>query len=156
MGIIGPIAIGEILKGFTYVWENKDKEQIMGMIKDSTAEENIDFDFMNLNKEIFFVNNAKDIGLEYSENRLVDFYNNINANISTKDIRKLALLRMIYTRLPNIDKSSSLLMESTFNDTERDIISSYLENIVRAFFTGKLYFRNSVFNNQIDFLKSLN
>lgn len=122
----------------------------------NNAAENIDFDFINLNKEIFFINNAKDIGMQYSENQLVDFYNNINANISIKDIRKLALLRMIYVRLPNIDKSSSFLMESTFNDTDREIISSYLGSIVRALFTGKLYFKNSVFNNQIDFLKSLN
>lgn len=128
----------------------------MDLRNSNTAAKNIDFDFINLNKEIFFVNNAKDIGMKYSENRLVDFYNNINANISTKDIRKLALLRMIYTRLPNIDKSSSLLMESTFNDTERDIISSYIENIVRALFTGELRFRDSLFDNQIDFLKSLN
>ena len=126
------------------------------MIKDKITEENIDFDFINLNKEIFFVNNAKDIGMQYSENRLADFYNNINAKISIKDIRKLSLLRIIYRRLPNIDKSSSLLAESIFSDNDRDIISTYLENIVRALFTGKLYFRNSVFNNQIDFLKSLN
>lgn len=126
------------------------------MIKDKITEENIDFDFINLNKEIFFVNNAKDIGMQYSENRLADFYNNINAKISIKDIRKLSLLRIIYRRLPNIDKSSSLLAESIFSDNDREIISTYLENIVRALFTGKLYFRNSVFNNQIDFLKSLN
>lgn len=126
------------------------------MIKDKITEENIDFDFINLNKEIFFVNNAKDIGMQYSENRLADFYNNINAKISIKDIRKLSLLRIIYRRLPNIDKSSSLLAESIFSDKDREIISTYLENIVRALFTGKLYFRNSVFNNQIDFLKSLN
>lgn len=126
------------------------------MIKDKITEENIDFDFINLNKEIFFVNNAKDIGMQYSENRLADFYNNINAKISVKDIRKLSLLRIIYRRLPNIDKSSSLLAESIFNDNDREIISFYLENIVRALFTGKLYFRNSVFNNQTDFLKSLN
>lgn len=126
------------------------------MIKDKITEENIDFDFINLNKEIFFVNNAKDIGMQYSENRLADFYNNINAKISIKDIRKLSLLRIIYRRLPNIDKSSSLLAESIFSDNDREIISSYLENIVRALFTGKLYFRNSVFNNQVDFLKSLN
>lgn len=128
----------------------------MEMIKDKITEENIDFDFINLNKEIFFVNNAKDIGMQYSENRLADFYNNINAKISIKDIRKLSLLRIIYRRLPNIDKSSSLLAESIFSDNDREIISTYLENIVRALFTGKLYFRNSVFNNQIDFLKSLN
>lgn len=126
------------------------------MIKDKITEKNIDFDFINLNKEIFFVNNAKDIGMQYSENRLADFYNNINAKISIKDIRKLSLLRIIYRRLPNIDKSSSLLAESIFSDNDREIISTYLENIVRALFTGKLYFRNSVFNNQIDFLKSLN
>lgn len=126
------------------------------MIKDKITEENIDFDFINLNREIFFVNNAKDIGMQYSENRLADFYNNINAKISVKDIRKLSLLRIIYRRLPNIDKSSSLLAESIFSDNDREIISTYLENIVRALFTGKLYFRNSVFNNQIDFLKSLN
>lgn len=126
------------------------------MIKDKITEENIDFDFINLNKEIFFVNNAKDIGMQYSENRLADFYNNRNAKISIKDIRKLSLLRIIYRRLPNIDKSSSLLAESIFSDNDREIISTYLENIVRALFTGKLYFRNSVFNNQIDFLKSLN
>lgn len=128
----------------------------MDLKNSNTAAKNIDFDFINLNKEIFFVNNAKDIGIEYSENRLRDFYNNINANISVKDIRKLSLLRIIYKRLPNIDKSSSLLTESIFSDNDREIISSYLENIVRALFTGKLYFRNSVFNNQIDFLKSLN
>lgn len=122
----------------------------------NNAAKNIDFDFINLNKEIFFVNNAKDIGMQYSENRLIDFYNNINANISVKDIRKLSLLRVIYRRLPNIDKSSSLLMESTFNDTERKITSSYIENIVRALFTGELHFRDSLFNNQINFLKSLN
>lgn len=126
------------------------------MIKDKITEENIDFDFINLNKEIFFVNNAKDIGMQYSENQLADFYNNINAKISVKDIRKLSLLRIIYRRLPNIDKSSSLLAESIFNDNDREIISSYLENIVRALFTGKLYFRNSLFNNQADFLKILN
>lgn len=126
------------------------------MIKDKITEENIDFDFINLNKEIFFVNNAKDIGMQYSENRLADFYNNINAKISIKDIRKLSLLRIIYRRLPNIDKSSSLLAESIFSNNDREIISIYLENIVRALFTGKLYFRNSVFDNQIDFLKSLN
>lgn len=126
------------------------------MIKDKITEENIDFDFINLNKEIFFVNNAKDIGMQYSENRLADFYNNINAKISIKDIRKLSLLRIIYRRLPNIDKSSSLLAESIFSDNDREIISSCLENIVRALFTGKLYFRNSLFNNQADFLKILN
>lgn len=128
----------------------------MDLKNSNTAAKNINFDFINLNKEIFFVNNAKDVGMEYSENRLIDFYNNINANISVKDIRKLSLLRVIYRRLPNIDKSSSLLMESTFNDTDRKIISSYIENIVRALFTGELRFRDSLFDNQIDFLKSLN
>lgn len=45
------------------------------------------------------MNNAKDIGMDYKESRLVDFYNEINANIPIKDISKLALLRMIYKRI---------------------------------------------------------
>ena len=74
-------------------------EVIRGNIRDNTSAKIIDFDFINLNKEVFFVNNAKDIGMDYKESRLVDFYNEINANILIKDISKLALLRMIYKRI---------------------------------------------------------
>lgn len=74
-------------------------EVIRGNIQDNTLAKNIDFDFINLNKEVLFVNDAKDIGMYYTEGRLVDFYNEINANIPIKDISKLALLRMIYKRI---------------------------------------------------------
>lgn len=119
-------------------------------------EKNIDFDFINLNKHIFFINNAKDIGFNYSESRLVDFYNNINANIHTKDIRKLALLRMIYMRLPNIDKSSILLSNDLFNDDERKIILMYVDKIIEALFTNKISFKGNNYTKQIDFIKNLN
>lgn len=117
---------------------------------------NIDFDFINLNKEVFFTNNVKDLGMDYNENQLADFYNNKNSNILVKDIRKLSLLRMIYKRLPNIDKSSSILVESMFTNNEREIISSYIENMVKAIFTNKLYFKNQLYTDQVDFLESLN
>lgn len=50
-------------------------EVIRGNIQDNTPAKIIDFDFINLNKEVLFVNNAKDIGMYYTEGRLVDFYN---------------------------------------------------------------------------------
>lgn len=123
---------------------------------ENTVIKNIDFDFINLNKEVFFINNVKDLGIDYNEDQLTDFYNNKNSNILVKDIRKLSLLRIIYKRLPNIDKSSSILVEDTFTDNEKEIISKYIENIVKAIFTNKLYFKNNTYRYQIDFLESLN
>ena len=130
-------------------------EVIKDNIKDNTVVKSIDFDFINQNKEIFFINNVKDIGMDYNENQLIDFYNNKDSNILVKDIIKLSLLRIIYKRLPSIDKSSSILVGSIFTNTEKEIISSYIKNIINAIFTNELYFKNNVYNNQLDFIESL-
>lgn len=116
----------------------------------------IDFDFINLNKHIFFINNVKDLGMNYDENQLKDFYNNKNANIHVKDIIKLSLLRIIYLRLPNIDKSSIILVNNLFNSSEKEVILKYIKEIIEALLTNKLNFKDNTYTSQIDFINSLN